>query len=423
MSWRCRIQGWTDDPHFVKDWRPDFLNHLAGIQQKLKESRRVHGDPFERRGSRSKSRTDIPKPAGCVSKVEHPGAQEPLLKDPGPCQKGISNLGNIALAHWDVADVHNFLPKLPVPHVFKFDLSHGNEFSRKFMVQTHLPGESALDVYGDLGHLTRCQLASELGSFYRQMLKTQSRIPGVVVLAAGSGPLRIAPYPDADPSVGAVSYYDAKATVEAVSLLQMAEALLDKNLTKLIRQIQPRGANLKLLNERYAKVKQVAREMAQDGYFDDVPYSFFHIELQPRNFLVGSDPTPGALVLTGIIDWDFARFHPAFMMAKPPHWLWEFDAYDNSDSEESDEDDDELRAGDIPPLKNDQEVKEIFEEAAGPLYMQFAYSPVYRLARRLFQFTFDPRSVKASALFAEWTALRESMIQVSRRTRRWRMPE
>ena len=58
------------------------------------------------------------------------------------------------------------------------------------------------------------------------------------------------------------------------------------------------------------------------------------------------------------------------------------------DAIEEDLDEDELLAGNAPATPEDQELKALFEEAAGADYMRFAYAVEYRLARRLVRFAF-----------------------------------
>jgi len=72
---------------------------------------------------------------------------------------------------------------------------------------------------------------------------------------------------------------------------------------------------------------------------------------------------------------------PAFMAANPPRWLWMWSDEDGSDDDE----DDETHANDAPEDPQNQKIKRIFEDAAGPLYRRFAYDPFYHLARGVFR--------------------------------------
>ncbi|KAK4452745.1 hypothetical protein QBC34DRAFT_492246 [Podospora aff. communis PSN243] len=314
--------------------------------------------------------------------------------------------------------VQQWLPDIPAPRVVRYDLSHGNEFSYKHMVQTFLPGEVIANIYGDIDHKTRCQIAIEVGNVYRQLLSAQSRIPGVPILPAGVGHLRIAPYPDADPRA-AISYPDACSTATPTTTpLELITSLFDKRHDDAIERLQPRDPILKSINERHFSVVTMARDMDAAGIFKDVPYSFFHTDLFPRNLLAVVKPKPGHPVLTGVIDWDSARFFPAFMAAKPPIWLWRWAAYASTDSDsdpdsgsassaryrldDDDDSDDEAKAGDVPASERDREIKALFEQAAGETYMRYAYGREYWIARKLFTFAYEDRYKTFEPAVAAW---------------------
>lgn len=81
----------------------------------------------------------------------------------------------------------------------------------------------------------------------------------------------------------------------------------------------------------------------------------------------------------------------------------------------NDEEEDERKANDTPSTKEEYELNDIFEKAAGPVYMRFAYDPVYRIARRLFRFAISgihcqEEGVEADAMLQEWSDLKASMI-------------
>ena len=61
-------------------------------------------------------------------------------------------------------------------------------------------------------------------------------------------------------------------------------------------------------------------------------------------------------------------------------WLW---AWNDEDEE------DERLANNTPPTPELRELKQLFEDAAGPIYRQFAYGPQCRLARKLIRFAID----------------------------------
>lgn len=90
-------------------------------------------------------------------------------------------------------------------------------------------------------------------------------------------------------------------------------------------------------------------------------------------------------------------------------WVWAW---------QDDEEEDELLANDDPGTAEGRELKALFEEAAGPVYVRFAYEPAYRLARRLVRFAveglrFNEDFREADVMLVEWAAIRESSKQGS----------
>lgn len=86
-------------------------------------------------------------------------------------------------------------------------------------------------------------------------------------------------------------------------------------------------------------------------------------------------------------------------------WLW---AWNNEDEE------DERLANNTPPTPGLRELKQLFEDAAGPTYRRFAYGAQYRLARRLLRFAIDGLQsnedlTSAELLLDEWDGVQTSL--------------
>ncbi|KAI0186312.1 hypothetical protein EV127DRAFT_439024 [Xylaria flabelliformis] len=106
-------------------------------------------------------------------------------------------------------------------------------------------------------------------------------------------------------------------------------------------------------------------------------------------------------IISGILDWDSAILAPMFMSCKPPLWLWGW---------KEDEDEDERTANEEPPTAELRQLKKLFEDAAGPDYLRFAYQPAYRLARQLVSLMINGlRSNEdfygADTMLKEWKAI------------------
>ncbi|PSN73635.1 hypothetical protein BS50DRAFT_467362, partial [Corynespora cassiicola Philippines] len=154
----------------------------------------------------------------------------------------------------------------------------------------------------------------------------------------------------------------------------------------------------------FSQFMEMAGELDEDGWFQDVPFSLCHLDLEPRNILIDATHDKQRPIITGILDWDSAVLAPSFMSCKPPQWIWDW---------QDDEDEDEQTANDVPPTKECIKLKIAFEMAAGWDYMLYAYSPVYRLARRLVRFAIDGiRSAEdideAEKILEEWNQTRSS---------------
>ncbi|KAK4452506.1 hypothetical protein QBC34DRAFT_492073 [Podospora aff. communis PSN243] len=297
---------------------------------------------------------------------------------------------------------------IPVPRVVGFSATHDNELGLPCMIQTRLKGEKALHVYGNYNHQARCTFAVELGGVFRQILATQSPIPGVPVFAQTGGdnppPLgtevQIAPFPEAGPQHG-ISFEDCS-TREPMSVLQFIETMIEHRKQVDHSDTQDPWFEFDLLDSLLG----VAREMSKHGYFDKVPHTLVHQDLQIYSIMASDAPFPGDSALTAIIDWDEACLAPAFMTCIPPQWLWGWD-------EELDELD-ETKADDTPEDVENREIKRLFEEAAGPLYERFAYDPVYRVARIVTKYCFTPLGHNAhaeeiDAAVDEWKSIKAGL--------------
>ncbi|KAK0624538.1 hypothetical protein B0T17DRAFT_507617 [Bombardia bombarda] len=253
------------------------------------------------------------------------------------------------------------------------------------------------------------------------MLETRSSVVGWLILSADHGhsvqaPINIAPYEPrhAGPYTpnGAIPHRDASLAVpyqpsqsssgpqpvfEWLSTVIEAQIALD-NMTTYRRNIYLQQFLL------------IARDMADEGYLDNVAYCLVDMEFAPpQNILFNTNPKTNGETMNGItvLDWDHAFFAPSFMACDPPTWIWAMIW------EDEDEDEDELLDDDMPDTEDLCKLKQIFEEAAGPEYLRFAYDPVYRVARALLLLimngiTDSRHARKAQKLFREWPKIRDA---------------
>lgn len=158
--------------------------------------------------------------------------------------------------------------------------------------------------------------------------------------------------------------------------------------------------------EFYDALITLATEMSELDVLDKNHYfCLSHMDLEPQNILVGPISSAQSRAITGIIDWDLAIFGPPFMSCKPPMWLW---AWNDKDVE------DECLANNTPSTPELCELKQLFEDAAGPMYRQFAYDAKYRLARKLMHFAINGSWSNEDyrewqSLMAEWKEVRAGL--------------
>lgn len=297
-------------------------------------------------------------------------------------------------------------PDILVPKVIAFDETENNCLSSSFMVQEHIGGQRLLDVYPQLGHEQQRRVAHDLGRAYRRMLAVSSTQAGRLVLPDDNKSLdaeiHVASW-DAHPSIFSKNERKPrKSTPYRVgganeSVLELLRRTYRKQKAE-IRERLPKDKSRPVLIDQCSKV---ASEMDAARYFkeSDGHFALAHLDLEPRNILVDQDSPPERPIITGILDWDSAVLAPAFMTCKPPTWIWNWKA-----------DEDERSANDEPATPEKRVLKAVFEAAAGPSYIRFAYDPAYRLARRLVSLAirgrWSGRDVHAVAMLrAEWRGL------------------
>ena len=155
----------------------------------------------------------------------------------------------------------------------------------------------------------------------------------------------------------------------------------------------------------YARLLEVTHEMNELGYFSDIHFNLFHHDLEPRNIMVQIDDQSGDLKVTGILDWDQVKFVPRFVSCCPLPWLWCYD---------DDPYFDEATAYEAPEDPEMEDLKRLFNELVGEEFVKLAYSPQYRLARRLFKYAvegiFGCWDVEAiDELVSEWSDFRNGL--------------
>ncbi|KAJ5730045.1 uncharacterized protein N7483_004553 [Penicillium malachiteum] len=283
---------------------------------------------------------------------------------------------------------------IPVPETVKFDLTSSNALGRPFMLQKRIPGESLYKINADLTHDEKCAIATGLGRVVSELHSIRSTITGRLCWKSPEEQLMIQPFGDQE-VVTLLPYEKGPATQ---SCFDMLRAILEPKIEKVAAS---NPDEVELLEEPH--LLTMASEMNDLGVLDESSYCLCHLDLQPRNILAGSSKPTESLALTGVLDWDSAVFAPLIMSCDPPMWLWVNDSIE-----------DKRVAGDEPSTAELRELKQLFEQAAGPIYSRFSYDDRYRLARQLIRFIIEGINTNEAyraffLLQSEWDELKESL--------------
>ncbi|KAF2128996.1 hypothetical protein P153DRAFT_431812 [Dothidotthia symphoricarpi CBS 119687] len=292
---------------------------------------------------------------------------------------------------------------VPVPRVVGFDGGRENEVGERFMVITRLEGGSLLGEWGGLGGEGRRRVAEDLGRVLRRLMDVTSSTAGWLCL----------PSNDNDNANDIDNASRDEVIIEPFFEWEGSPQRQDKPPPTIRKLLETNFQDRKddgLINLPADVLRPkfmdqfivMASELEEDGWFADNEISLCHLDLEPRNILCGTTPDCPTPHITAVLDWDDAVLAPTFMSCTPPTWIWAWD---------DDEDDNELRANDMPATEEDGILKRAFEDAAGPKYLRYAYEPAYRLARRLVQFAIDGMKyshdiTEAEEMLREWKEIR-----------------
>lgn len=279
--------------------------------------------------------------------------------------------------------------KIPAPTIIEYDCTSDNALGSSYMIQDRITGVSLHGMTTpvmNVPHAGWLKLAHELGEVYRQMLVVRSTAAGRLVLSSdglGSS-IHVAPFGTSDrPSLAQPYAAAAPYQISSDAALALIKGQLDFRQQKHAANKPARSRN------EYQDLFVMAQELAGAGYFNDLDCCLCHLEILPRNILV--DPSIAGTRNTGskiaaVLDWHSAILAPSFMACTPPAWLWSHDDVSDNEDKEHINELDESRYNLNPKTEESKVIKRVFDEAAGPEFVYYAYDPVYRLARRLFRF-------------------------------------
>lgn len=293
---------------------------------------------------------------------------------------------------------------IPVPQVVAFDATANNKLEDRYMIQARLSGTDLLYASPVLDHSEKCVVAAELGHIIYQMFAHKSDVAGLIDVppttsnaVSNSFGITISAFFEGGDSSN-------KESILTSSAYQMLENTFQARKAHCV-ELDPKDT---LGPETMNQFIKMASELDADGWFEGIHPSLCHLDFEPRNILVNVVRAESEPMVTGMLDWDSAVFAPSFMSCRPPLWIWAW---------ADDEDEDKRTANDAPPTTEGQELKVIFEKAAGPAYLRYAYTPAYRLARQLVRFAIDgvgsnEHYYEAKSMLREWANTRDSLREI-----------
>jgi len=261
---------------------------------------------------------------------------------------------------------------IPVPRVEAFDASRDNILDRPYTIQNLVSGTALISAYPKLSHSGRCRVATELGGIFKQMLETRCDMAGKLTLAKNGGEnedgelqYRAMPLLPRDPSLSR-PYSNgppSQSTHDLLTSILLAEKADDD-------PEQFGNDDEAPWRPLWDKFLTVTQQLEECGWLADRHYycvALTNLEFKSHNILANTDTDdPNAPMISVVLDWDYAVFAPAFVACQPPMWLWAW---------KDDEDEDEGEANEVPETPERQEIKRLFEEAAGEDYAQLSYPP------------------------------------------------
>ena len=271
------------------------------------------------------------------------------------------------------------------------DFSDNNPLGSPYLIQNRISGSDLEIPWAELNHLQRCAIAREVGRVVKTLLSLESPVGGLI--EAGStgtdtaASLIVVPFDLKDPEGDPFDEPEPqKPSVEGDQ--RQSQSTIDFFRTQIPRwRTVELARNCGLVDrsvELFDGMLKIAEEMNDLGLFTSKGHCLCHVDLHPRNIMAKINPDD-SIQVTGILDWDDAVFAPKFVNCEPPGWLWGFDPEEVLHPEFPVWPYEIPGANNVPETLEKQELKQIFEEYAGPEYLSMAYEEHFRISRALFR--------------------------------------
>lgn len=302
------------------------------------------------------------------------------------------------------------------------DFTCNNAIGKPYVLQRRIPGRDLDSVWDDLSHSQRCLVAKEVGRLIKILLSVESPFAGTIETATNSS------YTSAEqPNI--VPFKLTGALEELAEELKPDSAIV-------AGASRSRGTTLEFFEyyflrwrsfalaqslgeidcdiELYDDMLKVVREMDDFGLFKPDLNCLCHLDLHPRNIMVEFH-SGDSIQVTGILDWDEAVFAPKFVNCQPPGWLWGYDKDTHTENSLLPWPYELEGANNTPLALEQQELKLLFDDQAGPEYSRLAYNESSRLIRGLYRIatlglTANWYNTAAERIVKQWNVLRPTLV-------------
>ncbi len=308
---------------------------------------------------------------------------------------------------------------IPVADVEAFDITSNNALKDPYVIQNRLSGISLHSAHSQMSHKQWCTVAREIGRTMLAMHGLTNPTPGLIEESMdekGNRGFTVCPFDIKSPHDMGWKKRAASCATTADDNASITKSYGKTTLHFLATQFGRWFAEeltrdpMSIYHWDYMhRLTKAASQMDRFGCLGDDDNCLTHLDIAGRNIMAELGPDD-SLTVTGYLDWDSAMFVPKFVACAPPWWLWQ-DKNDNTDSQEE-----ESKAGDIPVSLEDQETKRAWEEVVGDDVIFYAYQPQFVLARKLFHIAVSGNHnsthlAKVESFLEEWAAFYKAEIE------------
>ena len=291
---------------------------------------------------------------------------------------------------------------IPIPSIVSYDLASTNAIQSPYTLQLRVPGEVLHIAYPQLNLAQKYAFVHQYAEVLRSLQSVTSPVAGELGLIEAGGSEKA--------DVQVLHFVDHWAEGDARNGTKN-ELEGQTTLGLLLMQFERHHENSKAREydgPLFQRLSNVATEMDQLGCLGGSSFVLDHGDLAPRNIMVHVNDD-GLLKISGVLDWDGARFAPRFMSCVAPDWIWDWEGCDGHD------DDDEPEYFKVPKDPGMRILKDTFEALMGREFVKLCYQPQYRLARILFYFARVGLHLqwdysKLQKLFSDWDLLRGKLV-------------